>query len=74
LGDLLRLLARRAPGGPLKAEPGVAPGRGGAQRSRLDLIRLDSATGAMSSVNVEPRLVGLSQARPGPGRRAETAR
>ncbi|MGO9189233.1 MAG: hypothetical protein ACLP8X_12325 [Streptosporangiaceae bacterium] len=34
---LLRVLARRAPGGPPKAEPGVAPGRGGAQRSRLDL-------------------------------------
>ena len=33
----LRVLARRAPGGPPKAEPGAAPGRGGAQRSRLDL-------------------------------------
>jgi hypothetical protein len=31
------VLARRAPGGPPKAEPGVAPGRGEAQRSRLDL-------------------------------------
>ena len=30
-------VARRAPGGPPKAEPGAAPGRGGAQRSRLDL-------------------------------------
>jgi hypothetical protein len=37
------VLARRAPGGPPKAEPGAAPGRGGAQRSRLDLIRLNSA-------------------------------
>ena len=34
---LMRVLARRAPGGPPKAEPGAAPGRGGAQRSRLDL-------------------------------------
>jgi hypothetical protein len=33
---LLRVLARRAPGGPSEAEPGAAPGRGGAQRSRLD--------------------------------------
>ena len=32
---LLRVLARRAPGGPPKAEPGAAPGCGGAQRSRL---------------------------------------
>ena len=37
-------MARRAPGGPSKAEPGAAPGRGGAQRSRLDQIRLNSAT------------------------------
>jgi len=35
--SLLRVLARRAPGGPPKAEPGAAPGRGGAQRSRLDI-------------------------------------
>jgi integrase len=35
-GGCLRVLARRAPGGPPKAEPGAAPGRGGAQRSRLD--------------------------------------
>ena len=28
----------------VKAEPALTPGRGGAQRSRLDLIRLDSAT------------------------------
>ena len=35
------MLARRAPGGPPKAEPGVAPGRGGAQRSRLDQERKD---------------------------------
>src|SRR6185312_3858965 len=41
---LLRVLARRAPGGPPKAEPGAAPGCGGAQRSRLDPIRLNSAT------------------------------
>ena len=27
---LMRVLARRAPGGPSKAEPGAAPGRGGA--------------------------------------------
>jgi len=27
---LLRVLARRAPGGPSKAEPGAVPGRGGA--------------------------------------------
>ena len=40
---LLRVLARRAPGGPPKAEPGAAPGRGGAQRSRLDQIRPNSA-------------------------------
>ena len=37
------VLARRAPGGPPKAEPGAAPGRGGAQRSRLDPVRLNSA-------------------------------
>ena len=40
---LQRVLARRAPGGP-KAEPGAAPGCGGAQRSRLDPGRLNSAT------------------------------
>jgi hypothetical protein len=34
---LLRVLARAALGGPPKAEPGAAAGRGGAQRSRLDL-------------------------------------
>jgi len=33
------VLARRAPGGPPKAEPGAAPGRGGAQRSRLEPLR-----------------------------------
>ena len=27
----------------VKAEPGAGPGRGGAQRSRLDPVRLDSA-------------------------------
>ncbi len=32
----MRVLARRAPGGPSEAEPGTVPGRGGAQRSRLD--------------------------------------
>jgi hypothetical protein len=31
-------------GGPSKAEPALTPGRGGAQRSRLDQIRLNSAT------------------------------
>ena len=36
---LLRVLARRAPGGPPKAEPGATPGRGAAQRSRLDFLR-----------------------------------
>ena len=42
----LRVLAGRAPGGPSKAEPGAAPGRGGAQRSRLDShTRPDSAVG-----------------------------
>ncbi len=40
---LLRVLARRHAGRAPKAEPGVAPGRGGAQRSRLDPVRLDSA-------------------------------
>src|SRR5690349_2292926 len=40
----MRVLARRAPGGPSEAEPGAAPGRGGAQRSRLDPVRLNSAT------------------------------
>ena len=37
-------VARRAPGGPLKAEPGADAGPAAPQRRRLDLIRLNSAT------------------------------
>ena len=46
----MRVLARRAPGGPPKAEPGAAPGRGGAQRSRLDLRTAQLGNEALYSI------------------------
>ena len=52
----MRVLARRAPGGPPKAEPGAAPGRGGAQRSRLEYARHGRSLGGESPLEEEVML------------------
>ena len=52
------MLARRAPGGPSEAEPGAAPGRGGAQRSRLDPFTLAVLKAHVETLDQERRDLG----------------
>jgi hypothetical protein len=65
----LRVLARRAPGGPPKAEPGAAPGRGGAHR--LDLkngsIRQRSADAFTGTSGTSPGSRGQAEGTKGEG-------